>query len=103
MKKRILITGATGFVGRQVLKYLTTEDVLVTLVVRDGKEVLFANNSVVESIILTQDIFAETVEWWSNVLNSIDTVIHLAWYVQPGKYLNALQNIDCLIFARGCK
>ncbi len=97
MKKRVLITGATGFVGRQVLKYLTTKDVLVTLVLRDGKESLFANNSVVDSIILTQDLFAETVEWWANVLNGIDTVIHLAWYVQPGKYLNAPQNIDCLI------
>jgi len=97
MKKRILITGATGFVGRQVLKHLTTEDVLVTLVVREGKELLFANNSVVESVILTQDLFAETVEWWGNVLSGIDTVIHLAWYVEPGKYLDASQNIDCLI------
>ncbi|MCF8196772.1 MAG: NAD-dependent epimerase/dehydratase family protein, partial [Polynucleobacter sp.] len=97
MKKRILITGATGFVGRQVLKYLATEDVLVTLVVRDGNEALFANNSVVESIILTQDIFAETVGWWANVLNGVDTVIHLAWYVQPREYLNAPQNIDCLL------
>jgi len=97
MKKRILITGASGFVGRQVLKYLMTEDVLVTLVVREGKELLFLNNSVVESIILTQDLFAETDEWWANVLDSIDTVIHLAWYVQPGKYLEAPQNIDCLI------
>lgn len=97
MKKRILITGATGFVGRQVLKHLMTQDVLVTLVVRDGKEALFANNSVVESIILTQDLFAETVEWWAHVLNGVDTVIHLAWHVQPGKYLNAPENIDCLI------
>jgi len=97
MKKRVLITGATGFVGRQVLKYLMTADVLVTLVVRDGKESLFANNSAVGSLILTQDLFAETVEWWATVLNGIDTVIHLAWYVQPGKYLNAPQNIDCLI------
>jgi nucleoside-diphosphate-sugar epimerase len=97
MKKRILITGASGFVGRQVLKYLTTEDVLVTLVVREGKELLFTNNPVVESIILTKDLFAETDEWWANVLNRIDTIIHLAWFVQPGKYLDAPQNIDCLI------
>jgi dTDP-6-deoxy-L-talose 4-dehydrogenase (NAD+) len=97
MKKRILITGASGFVGRQVLKYLTTKDVLVTLVVREGKELLFANNPVVESIILTKDLFSETDDWWVNVLNRIDTIIHLAWYVEPGKYLDAPQNIDCLI------
>jgi dTDP-6-deoxy-L-talose 4-dehydrogenase (NAD+) len=97
MKRRILITGATGFVGRQVLKYLMAEDVLLTIVVRDGNEALFANNSIVESIVITQDIFSETVGWWANVLNGIDTVIHLAWYVQPRKYLNAPQNIDCLL------
>ena len=97
MKKRILITGASGFVGRQVLKYLTTENVSLTLVVREDKELLFANNSMVESIIFTKDLFTETDEWWANVLNRIDTIIHLAWYVQPGKYLDAPQNIDCLI------
>lgn len=97
MKKRILITGATGFVGQQVLKHLTSKDVLLTLVVRDGKEFSFAHNPLVESVILTQDIFSEAVEWWTNTLNGIDTVIHLAWYVQPGKYMDAPENIDCLI------
>jgi dTDP-6-deoxy-L-talose 4-dehydrogenase (NAD+) len=30
-------------------------------------------------------------------VNGVDTIIHLAWYVQPGKYLDSHQNIDCLI------
>jgi nucleoside-diphosphate-sugar epimerase len=97
MKKRILITGAYGFVGQQVLKCLMTENVLIILVVREGRELLSSNNSAIESIIVTKDIFAETVEWWANVLQSVDTVIHLAWYVESGKYLEAPQNIDCLI------
>lgn len=97
MTKRILITGASGFVGQQVLKHISTSDVLVTLVLREGKEFLFAKNPSIESIILTKDLFAETEEWWANILNGIDTVIHVAWYVVPGKYLEAPQNMDCLI------
>ena len=36
--KRILITGGTGFVGRQVVRSLSKKDVEMTLVVRNGKE-----------------------------------------------------------------
>ena len=26
----------------------------------------------------------------------VDRIIHLAWYVEPGEYLNSLQNLECL-------
>ena len=41
MKKHILITGATGFVGTQVLKSLKNTDVLITLVVRGEPNKIF--------------------------------------------------------------
>ncbi|WP_246777467.1 NAD(P)-dependent oxidoreductase [Rhizobium sp. BG4] len=40
--------------------------------------------------------FLESEEWWTKVLTGIDTVIHLAWYAEPGKYLMADENLDCL-------
>ena len=96
MNKRILITGATGFVGRQVLKHLAVQGVRLTTVVRDGKQETFKENPAIESIVTTPDLFAETAEWWANALRGIDTVIHVAWYAEPGLYLQSSKNLDCL-------
>jgi dTDP-6-deoxy-L-talose 4-dehydrogenase (NAD+) len=96
MNKRVLVTGATGFVGRQVLKHLAVQGVRLTTVVRDGKQEIFKENPAVEKIVTTPDLFAETAEWWSNVLHDIDTVIHVAWYVEAGLYLQSSKNLDCL-------
>jgi nucleoside-diphosphate-sugar epimerase len=96
MKKRVLVTGATGFVGRQVLDYLVTQGVYLTVIVRDGKQSLFINNPAVKNIITTADLFAETSEWWANVMQDIDTVIHVAWYAEPRLYLHSSKNLDCL-------
>ena len=96
MKKRVLVTGATGFVGRQVLDYLVTQDVYLTVIVREGKQSLFTNNPAVHNIIATVDLFAENSKWWANVMQDIDTVIHVAWYAEPGLYLQSSKNLDCL-------
>ena len=96
MKKRVLITGATGFVGRQVLKCLATQDVNLTVIVRNDKQSLLTNYPSVETVIVTPNLFAETAEWWENVLQDIDTVIHVAWYAEPGLYLQSSKNLDCL-------
>ncbi len=41
--------------------------------------------------------FAESVEWWKHQCADIDMIIHVAWYAEPGKYLDSTQNMDCLI------
>lgn len=103
--KKILLTGATGFVGRQVMHTLLNESVELTTVVRKGKEGQIPNNSSISRIITTEDLFSESVEWWSETCANIDTVIHVAWYTEPGKYLQSPKNLDCLTgtinFARG--
>lgn len=90
------MTGATGFVGQQVLKSLEKYDVQVHAVVRDGKGSELEDNSVVEKIISTKNLFNESVKWWEEKCQNIDTIIHLAWYVEPGKYLHSDKNIECL-------
>lgn len=92
-----LLTGATGFVGRQVLRVLVDKGVQVRLVVRDDKQGELANQKGVESVVLSQDLFAEDASWWANVCRGVDNVIHIAWYAEPGKYLLSDKNLECLM------
>lgn len=97
MSDIVLLTGATGFVGRQVMRSLAEQGAQVRLVVRDEKELKFFGQGCVESLVLSPDIFAEDASWWAKVCQGIDIVIHVAWYAEPGKYLQSAKNLDCLI------
>jgi nucleoside-diphosphate-sugar epimerase len=92
----ILLTGATGFVGRQILRTLEECGCRVRAIVRDGKQGQVANTAAVESIIASSDIFAESAGWWADVCANVDTVIHAAWYAEPQHYLQSPKNRDCL-------
>ena len=91
-----LLTGATGFVGRQVLRALGERGVRVRVVVRNGKQSHFATLHGIESVVTTPDLFVQDADWWANVCKDIDTVIHVAWYAEPGVYLKSSKNLDCL-------
>jgi dTDP-6-deoxy-L-talose 4-dehydrogenase (NAD+) len=93
----ILLTGASGFVGRQTARALIARGHRLRLVLRRGG---FARSGLPDGaaeIIETDDLFAEDADWWADALSDIDTVIHAAWYVEPGKYLDSPHNIDCTI------
>ena len=93
----VLLTGATGFVGRQILASLLLRSLTVRLVVRSGSEKSIKMDSQIESIITTEDIFQEGSEWWKNVCRGVDMIIHSAWYAEPGVYLQSPKNLDCMI------
>ena len=93
----VLLTGATGFVGRQVLHALGERGARIRAVVREGKQMYLAATEAIETVVTTPDLFAENAEWWADVCHGIDTVIHVAWYAEPGEYLQSAKNLDCLI------
>ena len=95
--KNILLTGASGFVGKQIIKALSQFSVNIIPVVRSGKEINFKRIGNIKKIISSPDIFKENESWWTNQCKGIDTIIHIAWYAEPGKYLQSPKNIDCLI------
>lgn len=96
MTATIMLTGATGFVGRQVLRALADRGARVRPVVRKGKEERLAGAAGLERVVVTPDLFAESAGWWSAACAGVDTVIHAAWYSEPGKYLQSVANVDCL-------
>lgn len=96
MTKPVLLTGATGFVGRQILRALLNEGKRVRLVVRTGHDGALASQEGVERVVTTPDLFAEPADWWQETCKGVDTIIHAAWYAEPGKYLTSPKNLDCL-------
>jgi nucleoside-diphosphate-sugar epimerase len=92
----ILLTGATGFVGRQVLRALDEQNCRVRVVVRDGKQEQIPRAAALDRVIASPDIFAESTSWWGDACHGIDTVVHVAWYAEPGQYLHSPANQHCL-------
>jgi dTDP-6-deoxy-L-talose 4-dehydrogenase (NAD+) len=90
----VLLTGGAGFVGRQVLASLVERGAAVRAVVRTGTKLPPLARDV--ATITTRDLFAEGAAWWADVCAGVDTVIHVAWYAEPGKYLTSERNLDCL-------
>jgi len=97
MTQLVLITGATGFVGRQVYKWLISQKISVRIVARKENVEQIVVSEYLESIVTTNDMFAESEAWWAKVCIGVDTVIHLAWYVEQGKYLESVKNLDCVV------
>jgi len=94
---RVVVTGATGFVGRHIIRALEKESVTLIPIVRVGKESLMSGVERVERIVTTTDLFSEDEAWWELQCHGVDLVIHAAWYAEPGKYLQSTKNLDCLI------
>jgi dTDP-6-deoxy-L-talose 4-dehydrogenase (NAD+) len=92
----VLITGATGFVGRQVLRHLADSSVEIRAVIRDGSQDRLIRDVPLEGVVTTPDLFAESADWWAEACDGVDTVIHVAWYAEPGEYLQSPRNLDCL-------
>lgn len=91
----ILITGATGFVGRHiVLKLKDDEELNLTCVSRnrrgdeEGKIIWKKADILSEEGI--KDIFSN---------DKFDCLIHLAWYVEHGKYWESHENIKWLFWS----
>lgn len=72
--KRVLLTGAAGFVGRQLAHQLITSGYQVVGVVRNSDQVLQINDLVTSCLIKTIDPHM----MFNDELFGIDTIIHLA-------------------------
>ena len=93
---KIMVTGATGFMGKHVINELAKyKNVKIIPVVR--KKNNFLKHKSIKKIILTNNLFNKDKKWWEKKCKGVDIIIHLAWYVDPKKYLHSKKNLDCLI------
>lgn len=98
-KKNLLITGASGFLGKNILKKISKKDYKVTLVTR--KKIPGYKN------IIINNFFKLNQKEFLKILRRQEIVLHLAWYAKPNKYLHSKINLECLYgslnFVLACK
>lgn len=93
---KIFITGATGFVGRQVLQVLKDLNTEITVTSRDPIDEVQMKELGVSNVIIEADIFEKNDAWWGKKLTGSDILIHLAWYTEYGNYVDSEDNLKCL-------
>lgn len=87
---RILLTGATGFVGRYVLSALATAGCDVVAVTSRPQPIKNTENiKWIRADLLCEEACNKAVAEAKS-----DILIHLAWYAEHGKFWNAPENLD---------
>lgn len=93
--KTILLTGATGFLGKKILDDLNSRDVNIHVISRKNEN-FFSDYQNVTKVIKTRNFFTESAKWYANICKDVNIIVHAAWYAEPGKYLESNINIECL-------
>ena len=96
MKKKILLTGASGFVGSQILQELLKYDLEIYLIIRESSKKKIKINKKIKKIYFTKNLFKEKNSWFDNITKNIDIIIHAALYVKEKNYMTSKYNLNCL-------
>lgn len=93
---KILLTGATGFIGSHLARVLVNADCETYALVPENEDLWRIKDIASRLYLVIADL--RTHDRVKAELRKIrpDMCIHLAWYVVPGKYLTAIENIDQL-------
>lgn len=93
---KVLLTGATGFIGSHLARLLVSTNYEVYTLIPEGDDLYRIKDIVSQLHMVDADLLA--TEKIKNRLQEIrpEICLHLAWYVEPDKYLTAPENINLL-------
>ena len=92
----VTLTGATGFVGKQILRNLLERGCSVRVLVRDPSRLHSVPTPGALTVVQTPDLFTETTDRLEHLLEGSETLVHAAWHAEPGEYLTSPLNLACL-------
>ena len=96
-KIKILITGGTGFIGSALVRRLIEEGYEELYILDKEINNTFRIESVKDKINLIEGDILNPHSYKDKITKiKPDVVYHLAWYVEPGKYLASIENLDHL-------
>lgn len=90
---KVLVTGATGFIGSHIARQLVKEGCEVYAVVRDRSNLWRLNDILPQLQVVNCDLsdFDRRDRYLAEIQPEL--CIHAAWYVVPGKYLTSPDNL----------
>jgi len=94
-RPRVGVTGARGFLGKQIVRELLNRHRPVRCIVRKGGANAGLSHDV--ETVEVGDLFALDSISLQKTLSRIDLLVHAAWYAEPGHYLQSEKNLECLV------
>jgi nucleoside-diphosphate-sugar epimerase len=91
----IALTGATGFVGTQILCTLLERGCPVRVLVRDPSRLHIEAGAAVE-VVRTPDLFTEETGRLEELVQGAETLVHAAWFAELGEHYTSPLNLACL-------
>jgi nucleoside-diphosphate-sugar epimerase len=89
---KVLLTGATGFVGSHVARLLVQQGCEVHALVREGSDARRIADIGSRLILVRGDVCSTDPARLARQVNP-ELCIHAAWYAKPGEYLRSQENV----------
>ena len=94
--QRVLVTGGRGFLGSHVVRALLASDRDVAVLTRSPSALPLAGGEADKVSLMTGDFLDREQLRQSISAFGPDACIHLAWYAEPGRYLESPENLSAL-------